>query len=234
MNKGLTITVVAVAVVVVAALVFGTAVFAMAPWQQGYWGMRGQSRDGFGPGMGGMMGGYGGYWPDGGQAISIDEATEAVEGYLVRIGNPDLKVVEVMEFSENFYAEVEEESTGIHAFELLVDKYTSEVYPEPGPNMMWNTKYGHMGGGSMHGFDRPYAAPMSVDEDEARDYAQRYLDRYFPGTVVGEADAFYGYYTLHTMRDGKVTGMLSVNGSSGSVWYHSWHGPFVQMIEVEG
>ena len=35
---------------------------------------------------------------------------------------------------------------GIHAFELLIDRHSGAVYPEPGPNMMWNTKYGHMGG----------------------------------------------------------------------------------------
>jgi len=29
-------------------------------------------------------------------------------------------------------------------------------------------------------------------------------------------------------QDGKVIGMLSVNGTSGQVWYHTWHGAFVQ------
>ncbi len=27
--------------------------------------------------------------------------------------------------------------------------------------------------------------------------------------------------------------MLSVNGYSGEVWYHNWHGPFVAMDEGE-
>jgi hypothetical protein len=27
--------------------------------------------------------------------------------------------------------------------------------------------------------------------------------------------------------------MLSVRGTTGQVWYHTWHGPFVQMIEGE-
>jgi hypothetical protein len=49
-----------------------------------------------------------------------------------------------------------------------------------------------------------------------------------PGTTVAdEADAFYGYYTLHVLRDGKTIGMLSVNGFTGTVWYHTWHGNFV-------
>jgi hypothetical protein len=44
-----------------------------------------------------------------------------------------------------------------------------------------------------------------------------------------EAEAFPGYYTLHTLRDGKITGMLSVNAATGQVWYRSWHGNFVAM-----
>ena len=31
--------------------------------------------------------------------------------------------------------------------ELLIDLYTGNAWPEYGPNMMWNTKYGHMGQG---------------------------------------------------------------------------------------
>ena len=54
-----------------------------------------------------------------------------------------------MEFDNHFYAEVEEKSTEVHAFELLVNRWTGSIVPEPGPNMMWNTKYGHMGAGMM-------------------------------------------------------------------------------------
>jgi len=46
-----------------------------------------------------------------------------------------------------------------------------------------------------------------------------------------EADAFFAYYTLHVLTDGQVTGMLSVNGYSGQVWYHTWHGAFMDMTE---
>jgi hypothetical protein len=41
------------------------------------------------------------------------------------------------------------------------------------------------------------------------------------------------YYTLHTYTGDKVSGMLSVNGYTGKVWYHSWHGAFVDMKELE-
>ena len=176
------------------------------------------------PGMGGWGRGY----PDTDTPLSIDQATEVVQGYLAAYGNPDLALTEVMEFSNNFYAEVEEKSTGVHAFELLINRYTGQVYPEPGPNMMWNTKYGHMGGwwGGRPGSE------VTVTPAQARQYAQQYLDRYLPETTVAEeADAFYGYYTIHVLQDGQIVGMLSVNGYTGQVWYHTWHGDFIGMAE---
>src|SRR5215218_8787143 len=48
---------------------------------------------------------------------------EAVEGY----GNPNLEVAEVMEFANNFYAEVREKDTGTGAMELLIGKPSGQV-----------------------------------------------------------------------------------------------------------
>jgi hypothetical protein len=74
----------------------------------------------------------------------------------------------------------------------------------------------------------------SLSEAQALASAQRWLDTYRPTVTVEEhADPFYGYYTIHTLVDGEIEGMLSVHGSTGQVWYHSWHGDFVQMIEGE-
>src|SRR5215208_2530535 len=79
-------------------------------------------------------------------------------------GASNLKVVDVMEFTNNFYAQVRESDTGISAMELLIDKRTGWVRPEPGPNMMWNTKYGMMGGsrgmGGMMGSGGPNGGGM--------------------------------------------------------------------------
>ncbi len=191
--------------------------------------------------MGGMMGGCAWGNPGTGTAIGLDQAEQQVDAYLSAWGNPDLALAEVMEFSNNFYAEVEERSTGIQAFELLVNKYSGTVFPEYGPNMMWNLKYspmaGMMGGGMMGGSGRgrsdrvPTGTDMPVSPDQARADAQKYVDQYYPGATVSKPDAFYGYYTLHTLANDQVTGMLSVNGYTGQVWYHSWHGKFVQMRE---
>lgn len=193
------------------------------------WGdMMGQSGQmGSGGMMGpGMMGGWGSDNPDREQ-ITIDQAAEAVELYLGGY-EEDLVLAEVMEFAWNFYAGVEEKSTGIHTMELLIDKYTGRVYPEMGPNMMWSTGYGMMGSSSA------VTAEMSVTPEQAKVLARQFLDANLPGVTVGEADVFYGYYTLHTIRDGRIEGMLSVNGNWGGVWYHDWHGPFIGMEEFHG
>jgi hypothetical protein len=195
---------------------------------------------GMGGGMmgAGMMGGAWDYIPPGDvKPLTIGEAAEQVEQYLENWGNPELELAEVMEFSNHFYAEVEEASTGIHAFELLVNKRTGQIFSEPGPNMMWNLKYGHMGGGMMGG--RNYrrqdpAAPARVKPEQAIKNAQKYLDALYPGLKADpKVDRFYGYYTIHTMKDGKVYGMLGVNGHTGDVWYHVWHGRYLGMKDME-
>jgi hypothetical protein len=33
------------------------------------------------------------------------------------------------------------------------------------------------------------------------------------------------------LKDGRIDGMLSVNGSTGAVWYHNWHGAFIAGTE---
>ncbi|MBF8268009.1 MAG: hypothetical protein HW388_1517 [Dehalococcoidia bacterium] len=176
----------------------------------------------------GMMGGWGSYSPNA-QPLTLEQANEAVSRFLNAYGG-DLELKEVMEFDWNFYAEVEEKSTGIHAMELLVDKYTGQVSPEPGPNMMWNTKYGPMSRmmGS-YSFGRAPTSAMPVTPEQAEALAQQFLDANGTGLQAGEPDAFYGYYTLHTLKDGQIEGMLSVNGYTKGVWYHSWHGVFIGM-----
>jgi hypothetical protein len=169
--------------------------------------------------------------PPASSALTIEGAYEAVEGYIDALGYPDMETTEIMEFEYNYYAIVEEANTGIGAMELLVDKWTGKVGPEMGPNMMWNSKYGMHGRGGMMGRTR---GANTLTADEAQEIAQRWLDTNRPGVTIEEhADPFYGYYTIHTLRDGEIEGMLSVHGSTGQVWYHAWHGAFVQMLEVK-
>jgi hypothetical protein len=249
-------------VVLLLAAMFATAAFAQGPvgGMMGGWAPQG----GFGGmmrGFGGMMGGFGMMGagnpisgtlpaacpmlgsvaaPANAQPISFDKAVEAVQQYLKNYNNTDLALAEVMEFENNFYAVIEEKSTGMGAFELLVNRYTGVVTPEPGPNMMWNTRYGHMAGfggmgmmgGMMGGRWNQPAGPMTVSVEQARAAAQRWLDVNLPGAQLADDQMqFPGYYTLDFLKDGQTVGMLSVNGYTGQVWYHTWHGAFISEKE---
>jgi len=170
-----------------------------------------------------------------GSRISMDQAVDVAQRYLVSLGNPDLAIDEVMEFQYNFYVIYYEKSTGIRAFEMLIDPYNGQIFPEYGPNMMWNTKYGHMGGmmGGWRGYRGTPTANMPVTKEQAKPIAEDYLKTYFPGATFEDPDIFYGYYTIHLLKDGKIYGMFSINGYSGQVWYHNWHGTFTQMRELK-
>lgn len=138
MNNTLrTILIMAVVLVLGIGLFYGGMAYTrMSTWYGAYGpgGMMG------GNGYGGMMGGYGSL--DGVTPLSVEEARQAVESYLSSFGNEDLAIEEIMTFDNNAYAIVVEESTGVGAFELLVNPVTKAVFPEYGPNMMWNLKYG--------------------------------------------------------------------------------------------
>jgi len=229
------------ATLIVAALAIGAVGVTQFNWTSGP--NAGAVVPGYGPGgmmgrdrPGGMMGGYGprgvmgGGYPAGAQTISIDQAQQNVKQYVARYGGSNLVLDELIEFQNNFYALVKEKSTGTGAFELLVDRVTGAVAPEPGPNMIWNTKYGMMAGGMM-GVLRPSGA-MTVTADRAGQIAQAWLDANVNGAKIETPDAFYGYYTVHFTQNGQVAGMLSVNGYGGQVWFHTWHGAFVQLREV--
>jgi hypothetical protein len=195
----------------------------------GYSGMM----NGSGPfaGGAGMMGGrgpMGGYATNGTEqpVTSLDQAQQAVQAYLDRYGNANLAVDEVMEFQQNCYAIVKEKDTATKAFEVLVDRNTGTVFPEYGPNMIWNTKYG-----MMH-WQNSSTQPLTVSPEQATQIAGQWLVQNQPGAMTETPDTFYGYYTLHIMKGGKVTGMLSVNGYTSQVWYHTWHGAFIGMKEA--
>ena len=109
-----------------------------------------RDRGNFGMGYG-MMGGNRSGSPASATPITIEQAKQAVEGYLNRLNNPDLVLSEIMVFDNNAYARITEKSTGTGAMELLVDPASLTVFPEQGPNMMWNLKYGPMRGRGMMG-----------------------------------------------------------------------------------
>jgi len=229
--------------------------YQMGPDMMGDYGNN--NTNGYDPGS--MMGGYNNNNANA-TPLTIDQTQAAAEKYLAELDNADLEIAEIMVFDNNSYVVVKEISTGLGAFELLVDSGSPFAYPEHGPNMMWNVKYsginhdnmmgengyGMMGrtGGMMNGYGgnmlqgwdntapMEVSAEMTVTPEQAIEYAQKYLDANISGaTAATDPVQFYGYYSLDFEKDGKVAGMLSVNGFSGQIFLHTWHGTFVEEIE---
>jgi hypothetical protein len=211
-----------------------------------------------GMGMMAGMGMMGGPFPPSSRPLSMAQAVEILRQWPAAHRLDDLVLDEVEAYTENFYGQFKERETGRGAGQVLVDRYTGRAMPEMGPNMMWNTKYGMMGGmgmtsgtgmggnmmnGGMDGMGMPgmmgQPAPpggttsgTQISEAQARQNANRFLSGYFPGAMAGDADSFYGYYHFDVMRGGRQVGMLSVNAGSGQVWYHTWHGEFIEKREI--
>jgi hypothetical protein len=219
-------------------------------WMQPFYRLMGRPV-GYGGMMGsgsGMLGGAQRGSNSSSKNLTVDQAFQAAGKYLASSNNPDLKIAEVMVFDNNAYVRVIEKSTGVGAFELLVDPQSLVIYPEPGPNMMWNLKYagmnqqnmmgglsgmmggqrGMMGANPANRTPAAVSASMPLSSAQALLAAQAFLDSNQPGAKTAtDADQFYGYYTIDTLRDGQIVGMLSVNGFTGQVFLHTWHGAFV-------
>jgi hypothetical protein len=185
-----------------------------------------------------QYGGWGGCWGRGGWGngagypttaapLTITQAAEVAKTYIASLNNPDLVVKQIEEYTNNFYVPVTQLETGTGAFELLINKATGIVTPEPGPNMMWNTQY-TFGPGWCNWARGTITATPTVTADQAKTDAQAYLNSYLPGTTVGDVTTFSGHYTIEVLQNGTPYGMLSVNSYIGQVWYHTWHGAFVQ------
>ncbi|OGD54264.1 hypothetical protein A3K80_08050 [Candidatus Bathyarchaeota archaeon RBG_13_38_9] len=163
---------------------------------------------------------------------NIDEAAELAKVYVSSIGYPDLAVKEIMEFQYNYYFTAVEKSTGISAFEGIIEKEVSLsgmghmmgiIHPEQGPNMMWNTKYGHMvdgdswdgmmGGGNRGrwvGYQQYSGVPtadMPVTEDAAVQVAIA-LSGFIPSWLHGRA-------SKHILR--------LLHNTRTQRWQNIWH-----------
>ncbi len=120
------------------------------PGAMGGSGMGGYGMDGSG------MGGYGMMQVLPSTAMPLGDA--AVRSALQRAADSvtaGASLHDIMVFTNNVYAQVLDAS-GSAVGEILLDRYTGTVSPEPGPNMMWNTRWGMgswgMGSHRMDGY----------------------------------------------------------------------------------
>jgi len=95
---------------------------------------------------------------------------------------------------------------------------------------MWNTQYGMMRSGILGGIYGTPTTALPVTASQAIIDAQKYLTTYLSGTTTGDVATFPGYYTIEIVNGTTPFGMLSVNGYSGQIWYHTWHGAFIQEL----
>ena len=176
----------------------------MGPGMMGY-GMTGQ-------GMTGGMGMMSVYTADS-QPIAEADARTRARAFADRY-YPGTTTGDFMEFSLNYYVALKDASNTSIA-EVLVDRYTGTVTPEPGPNIR-NT------GNRRQGTSQA----VTYDVAGGKTLAETFLAGYLPGATVQESISYPGYYTYDFGR-GKTEGMLSVNAYTGSIWVHTWHGQFI-------
>ena len=113
-------------------------------------------------GMWGMMGNAGmmGFYPATAIPISLDDAQVRATAFAAECGD-GVEVTGLVAFGGGYYAQLFD-SSGAGLGEVLVDRYTGVVYPEPGPSMMWNSQWGYQAGtGGVATYDRSRSTAIS-------------------------------------------------------------------------
>jgi len=86
----------------------------------------------------------------------------------------------------------------------LANPQTGAVYPEMGPNLMWDTRYGMMGA----------ACGRAPSEAQAR-------ARVAPpaGLSLGDSERHHGYWEFELKRGGQVVNQVNVEDCGSSIIY---------------
>jgi len=190
----------------------------------GYGMMGGQGVNGYGM----MSGGYDakslGVDLANGEVASFDQAVAIAKAYTQMI-NQDLVISQLHEYSNVYGVELNEGKTGAKAYEVMVYKNGGQMITNMGPNIMWNTKYGHMNWGTD--------GAVTISEEQATKNAQGLVTNMGQGYSIGKPELAPGYYEFMVQKDGKNYAELDVNGYTGQVWLQSWQGPIIQSIDVK-
>jgi hypothetical protein len=141
--------------------------------------------------------------------ISQRDALRNLENFSSRYG-ANVRIEDFMIFSNNYYADLVDASSDLGLVEVLVDRYNGNTYREPGPNAMWDVRYGGRGALGEQRYDLVVAQNVS----------EVFLNGYLSGSRVMRSKAFPGYYTFDFGRS-EIDGMLSVNYYTGDIWVHT-------------
>jgi hypothetical protein len=138
------------------------------------------------------------------------------------------EIVEMTVYSNSpYYLIVKEKNKKEAAFGLMFDPVRQVVYPEYGPNMIWNQKFGMA---FMMGWNSRTNS-QKIDREQALENAKDFSRD--NGLNVKEGGyQFSGYYSFYVENNNQPLGFVSVNAYSGEVWAHNWHGNLIEIIEV--
>ena len=161
------------------------------------------------------------YYPES-NPITQDEALRNMQNFARQYCGSNIKIEDFMAFSNNYYAVLKDANSSQNIAEVLVDRYSGSTYPEPGPNMMWNTRYGA---------GRTQVGTTGYDQVGANKLAREFLTGYLPGSKILESHSMPGYYTFDFGRN-ETESMLSVNAYSGQIWVHTWHGTYIDGMNM--
>jgi hypothetical protein len=145
---------------------------------------------------------------------SPDEAKAAIEAF-IDASNSSLRISELWEYGTVYKAELSD-TNGTKAFDLIADKFTGVVMPEMGMSMMLNASYGK-GMYKTPAFGRN----LSVTADQAKSYAQAFVEKNNLGYILGTPEAYPGYYKFHTTSGGALGLDIMVNGYNGEIWMNT-------------
>lgn len=127
-----------------------------------------------------------------------------------------------------YYLVLREKNQKKAAFGLMFDPVRGVVYPEYGPNMFWNQRFGMA---FMMGWNQE-TAREPINKKTALANAEEFAHNNGL-TVKNEGYQFSGYYSFYLEDKNQPLGLVSVNSYSGEVWVHNWHGNLIEIIDIE-
>lgn len=147
---------------------------------------------------------------------SAEEARTVIQAF-IDSSNSGLQISELWKYGTVYKAELSD-LNGAKAFDLIADKFTGSVMPEMGFSMMMNASYGR----SLYKMPS-FRRNINVTPDQAKGYAQSFLDKNGLGYTLGSPETYPGYYKFHTTITGSVNfGMdIMVNGYDGGIWMNT-------------
>lgn len=143
-----------------------------------------------------------------------NDARTAIQAF-IDSANSGLQISELWEYGTAYKGEISD-TIGAKAFDLIADKFTGAVTPEMGLSMMMNASYGS----SLYKMPA-FGKYLSVSPDQAKGYAQSFVDKNGLGFTLGTPETYPGYYKFHTTSSTGFGIDIMVNGYDGGIWMNT-------------